>query len=274
MSFDTLGPGALNYQPCQYGTSKLVFRGPKRALDAEYVVFLGGTNTYGKFIPKPFPDLVEDGLGLSCINMGCPNAGIDLMLNEPVLRDAAARARVTVVQIVSPRNMSNRMYTVHPRRNDRFLKPSELMEQIYREVDFAEFNFTKHMLQQLNKVSADRFRTVVDELRQAWSARMRLLLGQIPGSVVLLWISDHEPGKPYDVFGTDPWFVTREMIEDLMAYDAKYVEVVASDEALAAGTEGMVFSELELPVAERLLGPKVHEEAARALTTTLREILN
>lgn len=30
MTYDALGAGALDYLPCRYGTSKLLFRGPRR----------------------------------------------------------------------------------------------------------------------------------------------------------------------------------------------------------------------------------------------------
>jgi hypothetical protein len=43
MTYDALGAGALEYLPCRYGTSKLLFRGPRRSLNKPYLVFLGGT---------------------------------------------------------------------------------------------------------------------------------------------------------------------------------------------------------------------------------------
>ncbi len=59
MTYDTLGAGALDYMPCRYDGSKLLFRCPERRLDAPFVAFFGGTATYGKYIKNPFPALVE-----------------------------------------------------------------------------------------------------------------------------------------------------------------------------------------------------------------------
>ena len=95
MSFDALGAGALDYSPCRYGTSKLLFRGPQRRLDAPYVAFLGGTDTYGKFLKTPFPALVEQELGIDCINLGIPNAGIDVLAQDSFLSQGAGEAVVT-----------------------------------------------------------------------------------------------------------------------------------------------------------------------------------
>lgn len=273
MSFDTLGPGGLDYFRCRYPGSKLLFRGPRRALKAPFVAFLGGTSTYGKFIEHPFPDLVEDQLNITCANLGCMNAGVDVLLQDRFLQDAARDAQVTVVQISSPRNMSNRFYAVHPRRNDRFLKPSTLLQTIYREVDFSEFNFTKHLLQRLHEVSPQKFQTVVDELQQAWRARMQLLLSQIPGKTILLWMSDHPPHSETCRFARDPWFVTKALIEEIKPNATAYVEVVASQDALDAGTHGMVFSQMEEPAARHVLGPLAHHEAADHLAPVIAQLI-
>lgn len=272
MSFDTLGPGGLDYLPCRYGTSKILFRGPKRPLDAPYVAFFGGTTTYGKYIQTPFPALVEQDLGLTCVNFGCLNGGIDAYAADPVLREVAINARVTVLQVTSPRNMSNRFYKVHPRRNDRFIEASALLRTIYREVDFAEFNFTNHMLQRLMLVSPDRFHAVLDELRTAWLARMRLVLSQIPGKTVLLWASKAAPENVAHDIDADPAFVTKGMVAEIEPLVTRFVQVAASEEAMQAGTDGMVFAEMDAPAAATMLGPMVHRQIADALHPVLQEL--
>jgi len=274
MSFDALGESALDYLPCRYGTSKLLFRGPRRMTTAPYVAFLGGTETYGKFIENPFPALVEQQIDMTCINLGCVNAGIDVFSKDMQIAEMANDAAVTVIQVMGAQNMSNRFYSVHPRRNDRFLQASGLLQAIYREVDFAEFNFNKHMLGQLLTLSPERFQNVVDELRAAWVGRMHGMLRGISGKTVLLWFADHAPEDelaPDDE--RDPWFVTREMIEQLRSEVTEVVEIVASETALALGTEGMVFSQMETPAATNLMGPAAHQEAAEAVSAKLRDMI-
>lgn len=274
MTYDALGAGALDYLPCRYGTSKLLFRGPRRPVKKPYLAFLGGTETYGKFIANPFLALVEQSLGRTCINLGCVNAGVDVFATDVQVTEMATQADVTVVQLMGAQNMSNRFYTVHPRRNDRFLKPSALLQAIYREVDFAEFSFNKHMLQHLHRQSPGRFETVVDELRQAWSARMRMLLGQIKGKIVLLWFADHTPDELLLAEQEkDPWFVTRGMIEKVRPLATDVIEVVVSPAARAFGTKGMVFNQMEAPAANHLLGPAAHQEAAAAIGACPKELL-
>lgn len=273
MSFDALSPGGLDYLPCRYGRSKVMFRGPRRNLDQPYVALFGGTTTYGKYIASPFADLVDAEIEPTCANLGCLNAGIDVYATDPSLLDLSGKACVTVLQVTSPRNMSNRFYRVHPRRNDRFVEASTLLRTIYRDVDFAEFNFVNHMLQRLQLVSPDRFQTVVDELQAAWSARMALMLSQMSGKTVLLWASTRKPPETGLEIDTDPAFVTQGLIDAVRPLVTEYVEVVASPDALSAGTDGMVFSPMEEAAAHSMLGPQVHREVADALVPVLNRLI-
>ena len=272
MSIEALGPGALDYLPCRYGASKLVFRGPRRNLERPYFAFVGGTETYGKFLSEPYPALVEQKLGLTCANFGLLNAGVDAFVHDPFVISTSAKAQATVIQVMGAQNMTNRFYTVHPRRNDRFVSASTLLKTIYKEVDFADFNFNKHMLNDLLTISPDRFDIVRSELQQAWLARMRLILGGIKGKTVLLWFAH---GGPPDGctgatgLGHDPLFVTRQMMDEITPMVTTMVEVSASPQAIEAGTEGMFFSEMESMAAKEMLGPIAHAEAADAVVQAL-----
>ncbi len=276
MSFDKIGSGALDYALCTYGSSKLRFRGPKRRVKGDFIAFLGGTETYGKFVPKPFPALIERDLGIPCVNFGWVNAGVDVFCNDPTVLDRACDARLTVVQVMGAQNMSNRFYMVHPRRNDRFVSASAMMQKIFPEVDFTEFHFTRHMLTRLSKVAPERFMLLRDELQQAWVARMRLLLNTIRGQKVLLWVANHSPDQRWDEvsLGPDPLFIERDMLEQLRRHVEDIVEVKISDQARMCGTEGMICSEMEVLAAEHMLGPIAHREAAHALGLALDGIIH
>lgn len=273
MSFQVPGPQGLDYKPCRYGTSRLSFRGPARLLDKRYIAFLGTTETYGKYIPRPFPALTEDLLGTPCVNLGFVNAGHDLYINDPVVMEIAGEARISVVQIGGAHNLSNRFYTVHPRRNDRFLRASRLMHQIFRDVDFTDFAFTRHMLESLHRFAPDRFALLREELQEAWIARTRLLADRLGGRMILLWFADHPPpdGSPAQGLGLDPLFIEGAMIDALRRHVAEVVTVTIS--TAARSREGMVVPPGEEPAAADMPGPAAHLEAARALAPVLRDHL-
>jgi hypothetical protein len=109
-------------------------------------------------------------------------------------------------------------------------------------------------------------------------ARMRLLLKRMGRDTLLLWFADHAPSvesvrEPNPEMCSDPLFVTRKMIDELRGHLAGFIEVTASQKALKAGTEGMVFSELETPAARKLLGPAAHGEAAKEISEALGRYL-
>lgn len=275
MAYERLVEESLDYYPCRYGNSKLLFRGPRSKLDEDFIAFLGGSETYGKYVEQPFSDLTGSALGMTSVNLGCVNAGIDVFNAEEAVWEVCSKAKLTVVQVMGAQNMSNRLYSVHPRRNDRFLKASKLMGTIYREVDFTEFHFTRHLLTTLLEASEQKFELVRDELKEAWVARMKRLLGKTGRKTVLLWISDRRPEGASDILGgSDPLFVDREMLEQLSGHCAGVIEVVASPEAIAAGTKGMVFSEVEANAASELPGPARHTEIAQALAAQLPRYLD
>ncbi len=271
MKLERMGLQGLDYAPCRYGLSRLDFRGPARALDGDYVACIGGTQTYGRFVPVPFPDLLEDLLGVPCVNFGVVNAGVDAFGRDPAMLAACHDAVATVVQVMGAQNQTNRFYSVHPRRNDRFVKPSAALTTLYPDVDFAEFAFTRHMLAGLEQVSPERFELVRGELQAVWTHRMTALLRNIGGPVVLFWFADHAPGEAReDVMRTDPLFVTGEMIETLRSQaKVDLVEVLADP----AATEGMVFSRAEAGAAAELPGPAAHEAAAGRLAGAVRRAL-
>lgn len=266
MTYETLGQSGLDYFPCSYDGSRLRFRGPRKHMRQEYVACLGGTETYGRFLQTPFPALIEEKTGYETVNLGVVNAGPEAYLNEPCVIDLANRAEAMVLEITGAQNCSNRFYTVHPRRNDRFVHASDLMATVFRDADFTEFHFTGHLLAELKARAPDRYPMLVDELQSAWVARMQNLLAKLKAPVTLLWLGENGPDDDMEATGR-PQFITRAMIDTLREKTADYVEVIYDPGPLR--TEGMVFNPLEALAAGELMGIDAHHHAARALIAPL-----
>lgn len=272
MTYDILGPGALDYLPCRYGTSKLTFRGPRRVLEAPYVVFLGGTATFGKFIEQPFPLLVEHLTGVTSVNFGQVNAGLDVFARDTTVLEAARGAQVTVVEVLSAANMSNRFYSVHPRRNDRFLHALPDLKQLYYDVDFTQFAFTQHMLRHLYLRDAARFEQLRRMLEKTWIRRMRRLLAQLSQEVVLVRIGGADTLGDWPVHaGHTATLITDDMLDRLGPMVSAIVDIPT--DASHSVTQGMVFSILEEEAAKAVPTPHVHRDVARALCPVLDRLM-
>ncbi|TXI03509.1 MAG: hypothetical protein E6Q73_04500 [Pseudorhodobacter sp.] len=275
MAYAFPGAGALDYSPCSYAASRLTFRGPKADVKEPFISCIGGTETYGKFIPTPYPDLMEEMLDVQVANFGCMNAGAEVFVQESGLLQIISQGEACVVQITGAQNVMNRYYSVHPRRNDRFTGPTPLLRALFREVDFTEFSFTRHLLQVLQAQSADRFEVLAEELRAAWVARMTDLLGRIDCPTVLLWLGDAappQPGRRADLTRS-PMLVDAEMIAAIKSRATTYLEFVPSAETRAKGAEGMAFGPLEAQAAASLPGPAVHYDLAKRLVPVLRQLI-
>ncbi|MBF9027786.1 hypothetical protein LSUCC1028_09310 [Rhodobacterales bacterium LSUCC1028] len=274
MSFAFKGHGPLDYKLVTYEGSQMRFRGPQIDLTKPFLLCLGGSETFGKFVPQPYPDRLSAMLGRPVANMAAMNAGLELALGDGAIADAMSRAEAIVLQITGAHHLTNRFYQVHPRRNDRFLQPSDILRVIYREVDFTDFHFSRHMLEHLLTYSEDRFQIVVDELKMAWMARMRSLLNRAICPVHLLWIGHRPPAETgyCRELGSDPLFVTKGMLEEIAAQAASLTICVTTREEQQKPTRGMFFGLGEEKIARALLGPDIHVRAARNLSEKILKL--
>lgn len=271
MSMHVTGAGALEDPICRYPGSDLPVRGPCADLGEDYIAFLGGSETFGRFVAAPFPALVDRKLGRSCVNLGSVNAGLDAMLGDAgVMRIAAGAAR-TVVQLPGAQNLSNPYYRVHPRRNDRFLAPTRRLAALYPEVDFTEFHFTRHLLSTLHRRAPARFAPLRDELRAVWVARMTRLLKALDGRALLLWLQYDDPrSQAGDPLGPEPLLVTRTMVNRVKPHARGLVELPVTPAGEMAGeTDKMAFGPLQAPTAEHMLGPAMHDQIATRLARAI-----
>ncbi len=261
MVYTELRLGAESFDQCRYDGSKLLLRGPRRDLNGDYVACLGGTETFARFVARPYPDLLEEALGVTCVNFGWPNAGIDVFRSDAALMDCASRARLCVLQVPNAINLSNMYYRVHPRRNDRVLEATDAMRALFPRVDFTEFSFTRHMLTRLRARYPEEFLYLCKELRSVWTAGMEDMLGRIDAPVVLLWLSLRRPEEHLDRpdLGADPGLVDRDMLSRLRPLVSDIVEVSFSNAVDRKGVE---------PI-ETALGSDAHVDTAAALQSVL-----
>lgn len=274
MSFETPGVYAPADPTCRYGVSRLQFRGPQRDLDVPFVACIGGTETFGRFVPDPFPACLEKRLKEPCVNLGCVNGGLDAVLHDPELRRLAQMAEYCVFQAPGAQNLSNRYYRVHPRRNDRFVAASKQLTQLYPDVDFTEFHFNKHMLGRLHALSPVRFDEVRQELQAAWSARMRSALVELGSHVVLVCLRYQQTAGvgAQGVLGAEPLLVTEQMIAHLREHCRAVVEIPVRTAGVSDELGDMLFGTLQQPAAEHMLGPVTHEIIADRIYRAIQDL--
>ena len=255
----------LDYHPCRYGSSRTTFRGPAVPLDVPYTVVVGSSEIYGRYVADPLTVRLAERTGRRVVNLGVQNAGIDVFFQDDDIMQVIEGAETVVLQTMGAANMSNRFYTVHRRRNDRFLKRSVAMDNLYPDVDFSEFSFTRHMLLTLRGLSDEKFDVVKAELASAWVARMRSVIGRVPGRRILVSIEDRRDQG----LGAEPLFVSRDMLDALSDSVDSIVRCDVTQDFQEIDTSGMVFPELEEDVARQCLPPPAHARIADAVAAAM-----
>ncbi|MEM6577614.1 MAG: DUF6473 family protein [Pseudomonadota bacterium] len=276
-----LGAGRTASQSnfCRYGRSKLSFRGPARDLAGEYIACLGGSETYGQTVEAPFPDELENVTGLTCVNLGWPNAGIDVFQKDPVLLRIARGALVTILQLPGAVNLTTRFYSVHPRRNDRVIAIHEPLTRLYPEVDFTQFAFTRHLLAHLRSVSPERFLQIQAELAATWTDGMQKVLSQITTPVILLWFSDRVPGERGDdpSVQSEPALVSTDMLSAISGRVSSLVACPrgrdATSRSAVQGITDLFLTRREVQLRRALPDAQTHYWAAQALVPEVARLI-
>lgn len=271
MSYELKSADALVSELCSYGESRLRVRGPARELRAPYMSFIGGTEVFGRFVERPFPQGVEGQVGVACVNLGSVNAGVDSFVYDDSLLDIAAAGDLTILQVMGAQNLTNSFYKVHPRRNDRFLRAYDALVHLYPEVDFTDFHFNKHLLTSLRDVSQDRFDRVCANLQETWITRMGRMISALEGRVVLLWLR-YDMGAS-ETLGPSPTLVEPGMIDVLRPTVRDVIELDVLTSEQAQDIPGMIFGPMDLPAAQVMLGPKEHDRIADEVAARLLRVL-
>ena len=272
----------LDYKLYRFGQLQQVFRGPAPRLGRHYLAFLGGSGTFGRYADRPYAAIVGQEAGHRFANFGAEGAGPGFFLSDPEVMSAASNALLSVVQVMPACAVSNRMFSVRPRRNARLHAASDLLTGLYPEVDFERFSYVRGMLRHLAGIDDNRFSLVVNEMRNAWIARTHTLLASIQTWTLLFWFSQRQPEEQREDT-TDGWhdpnFVDRAMIDSVTDIADGYVECVTSaglPQDLRVDGEAVLFRPTGTPIDQNreLPSPDMHAAAAAALAPEVMRILS
>ncbi|MEM7056591.1 MAG: DUF6473 family protein [Pseudomonadota bacterium] len=272
----------FDYKMYRFGRSRQVFRGPQPQLRGKYVSFIGASNTFGRFNDDPFPNLLSENLGVQTLNLGTDGAGPGFFLGDPEVLSAASAAEVCVVQVMCASAISNRMFSVRPRRNMRLHAVSDLLVGIYPEVEFERFSFVHAMLKHLQSLDQSRFKLVINEMKNGWIGRMQTLLNTIETKTVLFWFSRRDPEQSSAEAGSPenyPHFIDRSMIDAVKQIADGYVECTTSvglPQDLTIDGKTVLFRPSGEPISQNheFPSPEMHASAAEALAPELKQLLN
>lgn len=273
----------INYQVYKWGRLEQFFRGPKPDLSAPYIACLGAAQTFGRYVETPFPAHLAQSLGRNVANFGSGGVGPGFFLRDSMVLEAASNAELCIIQVMSARSLSNRLFKVQPKRNAQLKAVSKALEELFPHVDFETFTYAHNMLNQIAENDPERFIDVEQELKTAWIARMRLLLDSIHTKKIVFWFSERAPEeeagprlqKPMLKY---PQFVDADMLAAIAPHADAVVRCVTSvglPQALLVDGEAVLKTPYGAPVRENRYypSPEMHEAAAASLEAPVRDLL-
>lgn len=210
MSYVAVDERPVDFMLCQYGTSKNLFRGPKKSIKGRFGVCLGGANTFGGKIPDPFSCILERELGYPILNLGAQHAGAGFYIEDVDVSKIIENAQFILVEAPSVINHSNIFYRVHPRRNDRFVTALKPLYRLFPEVDFVECHFTKHLVTKMITLDAQRSDIVLQSLRDEWVESLATMRSHWNAKQVIHWfpkVAGDTPKHEFpisDMIGLEP----------------------------------------------------------------------
>lgn len=284
MTYQKPDAAFIDYDLYAFGRMEQSFRGPAPDLSKPYVACLGSAHTFGRYVAHPFPSILQEELGMTVANWGAGGGGPGFFLRDSGLLEAASNAEVCVIQVMSARSLSNRLFQVKPKRNSHVKAVSEAMQDLFPHVDFDTFTFAHNMLNQLADVDEEKFREVEAEMKAAWVARMRLLLDSIYTRKILFWFSEREPDEAArqredKAMLKYPQHVDRQMIDAVSPHVdlvVKAVSGVGMPQALLVDGEPVLSTPWGVPVSENRYypSPEMHVVAAAALRDPIQSLLD
>lgn len=278
--------GFIDYQQHRFGSTKSLMRGPLEPIGKPYIVCLGAAQTFGRFVERPFPRLLQERLGVRCVNLGAAGGGPDLFLADKEILALCAGAEACVLQVMSGRSINNAFYSVEQRRNAiiKYFAP-ELRDVIWDMRQKGRKLMAHDVLLKIRqKKNPQLTQRVFGEVRRAWVEAYWRLLSDIRTYSILFWFSERTPDskEAYEHQGKwmkFPQMVDKSMIDAVRPRADAYIECISSaglPQSLLRNGKSVVFTEKGAPKDENPYypSPEMHALAADALLEPLRKALS
>ncbi|MGB0853327.1 MAG: DUF6473 family protein [Pikeienuella sp.] len=283
MTYQKPDQALINYDVYQWGRLKQIYRGPQISFEQPYVACLGAAQTFGRYAKHPFPTLLGQALNMPCANFGTGGAGPGFFLRDSMVLEAASNAEVCIVQVMSARSLSNRMFQVKPKRNAQIKAVSNALSSLFPHMDFETFTYAHNMLNQISADDPEKFLAVERELKSAWVARTRLMLEAIHTKKILLWFSERQPDenmrhRPNKDMLKYPHYVDQAMIDEIAPSVDQIVYCVSSaglPQSLLVKGDPVLQTPFGMPIRENRYypSPEMHQLAADLLKSPISAML-
>ena len=184
---------------------------------------MGAADTFGRFVARPYPQLLGEALGISSLNLGFSGVGPSFynQENNQTLINLVNNAKFVTISFFSGRSQANSRFETAWHSQERYV----LEDGRTIPADYA-------YQQLLEECDRPTVMALVEETRARYLDEFIQLLEKITVPKVLLWFSKRSPDykTTYDtvlnLMGGFPHLVNRNMVKILKPYCDEYIEYV------------------------------------------------
>jgi hypothetical protein len=271
--YGRLDAPAFDYELGEVPGTGTLFRGPVADTRRPYIAAVGGAQTFGRFVGRPFPTVLAERLGMPCLNLGFGGAGPRFAMRPDIL-PLLQGARLVVVQVFSGRSASNSLFDNTDCRNT---------GRVVATGEWTTFErFLDRLLMREDPALAER---TVRETRDDFVFDMTRLGRALAVPTVLLWLSRRPPdyaidwSRGFGILNHFPQLIDRAVVERIRPVFSAYVEAAseagipqrlwrAREEVLGTrlGEDGFLWNDY-------YPSPEMHALAADLLEPACRRLL-
>jgi Domain of unknown function (DUF6473) len=266
--------GIVDYQYYQLPGTDKWFRGPRPELESRgrAVAFLGAASCFGRFVARPYPELVGERLARPMWNFGYGGARAPFYYRDPALMRFINQSAAVVVGIFSARGTGTSRIES---RND----ASAFLRWAGSRADFV---FADHFFNAAWREAPGTMAGIVAEIRRRYVEQMHSLLWRLEVPTVLLWLSQRAPDENADYRGPEryelsfPHLLDRAMLDEIGQGRVATVEVVSQaglPQPLPEPDPSAPAGHRRPPVNRYYPSPEMHRIAADRLAPMLSELL-
>ncbi|MEM0908384.1 MAG: DUF6473 family protein [Pseudomonadota bacterium] len=283
MSYQNADLNLLDYGDAEFGVFRQSFRKPPVTPASQYISFIGAAQTYGRYVAKPFPELIEERLDIPCFNLGTGGAGPAQFINDTEVLRAINASELCVIQVMSGRSVNSRYFSIRAVRNAQVKDISPAILSGCPELKDRQITFAHDLLHLVSLENPTLYNAVVEDLRYRWVETYKRLLSVITTQKLLFWFSERTPTDTETNYGDGrelakfPHLVNQEMIDEIKGGADAFEMCVSSEgmpQDLTRGGQPVLFNGDGSGRVENTYypSPQMHKAASETLIEPIRTL--
>lgn len=200
----------------------MYFRGSEPDLSQPYAVCLGSAHTFGRYVNRPYPEILQSNLNMQVLNLGRPAGHPCAYSTSDEIIDLINGSKFCVVQVFSARFSANSEVWY-----------SGFNHFMYGKEKIPTMRYWKGKLSKKNKNT----RQIIRESLNTYVEDMKEMFDKINVPIILFWFSKRKPGSLFlskhksnhnKFYGDFPQLIDKDTLDKVRKHTDAYGQVCST----------------------------------------------